>query len=79
MTKAELNRDIKRLYNKVDSLQGDVFYSFIENEGKKEFNRLYYADSSADALTKDNLLRMMSLNRRYHFVPSHTFYISSKF
>ena len=80
MTNLELNRDIKRLYNKIESLKDtdvDAFYSYIETDAKKEFNRLYHADNSAKVLTKDNLLRMMTLNRRYRFIPFHTFYINS--
>jgi len=81
MTNQELNRDIKRLYNKIESLKNsdnENFYTFIEGEGKKEFRRLYFADDTADVLTKDNLLRMMTLNRRYRLVAFHQFYINSK-
>jgi hypothetical protein len=71
MTNQELNRDIKRLYNKIESLKNsnkENFYTFMEGEVKKEFIRLYRADDTAEVLTKDNLLRMMTLNRRYRFV-----------
>jgi hypothetical protein len=81
MTNQELNRDIKRLYNKIESLKNsnnENFYTFMEGEGKKEFIRLYRADDTAEVLTKDNLLRMMTLNRRYRFVVFHQVYINSK-
>ena len=79
MTNQELNRDIKRLYNKIEFLKdNESFFAFIEGEGKKEFIRLYRADDTAEVLTKDNLLRMMTLNRRYRFVAFHHFYINSK-
>jgi len=78
MTKQELNRDIKRLYNKFDKLAGDDFYKFVETEGQKEFKRLYYADSEADYLNKTTLLMMMNLNRRYRYIQFHTFYINAE-
>lgn len=80
MTKQELNRDIKRLYNKIESLKdkdNDTFFKFIENEGKKEYTRLYYADPTTEYLTKESLVRMMTLNRQYRYINLAYFYIEA--
>lgn len=82
MTKQELNRDIKRFYNKVETLlNGDnkaLFYKYIETDGKKEFNRLYFADTTTEYLNKNSLVMMINLNLRYRFIAYHVFYINAK-
>jgi len=81
MTKQELNRDIKRLYNKIESLRSgnnDTFFKFIEGEGKNEFTRLYYADQTTEYLTKDSLVKMMILNKQHHYINPAFFYINAE-
>lgn len=84
MTKQELNRDIKRLFNKIQSLQlnyqydPNTYINFIEGEGKKEYLRLYYADRTTEYLTKNSLVTMMTLNRSHRFVQFHVFYCDAK-
>jgi hypothetical protein len=79
MTNSELNRDIKRLYSKIKSLRNnnnDAFFTFIDGDAKKEFNRLYFADNKAEVLNLQSLKIMMTLNRRYRFISLYTFYIN---
>lgn len=79
MTNSELNRDIKKLYTKIESLRNknnNDFFDYINNVGKKEFLRLYYADDKANVLNLKSLKIMMVLNRRFNFVQPHTFYIN---
>jgi hypothetical protein len=81
MTNSELNRDIKRLYKSVKTLENtnnEKFFDAIQNESKKEFTRLYFADKKAEFITKDSLLKMMVLNRRYCFIAFHNFYIQAE-
>lgn len=46
----------------------------MENEGKKEYKKLYYKDVTARELNKDCLLRMLILNHTYSFIPFAEFY-----
>jgi len=57
-------------------VNNDKFFDYIENAGKKEFLRLYYADQKCEVLTFKSLKIMMTLNRRYRFVQLHAFYIN---
>ena len=77
MTTKELNRDIKRLGNKVSkcNLKGDDFFDFIENEVKLEFKRLYWADTKCEYMNFASLRVMMILNRKHRFIAFHTFFI----
>ena len=81
MTTKELNRDIKRLYNKIESLRGrndNNLFNYLDKEGRKEYNRLHDANKEADLLTLNSLKKMVDLNRRYRFVAFHNFYPSIK-
>jgi hypothetical protein len=40
---------------------------------KKEFRRLYDADRELKYVSKDNILRMLILNRRHRVIPFHQF------
>ncbi len=71
MTKRELNRDWKRLYKKVMiALDRDYEYSNNDdfNNYKAEFNRLFNADRTFKDVNKDNILRLLTLNRKLNFV-----------
>lgn len=69
MTKHELNRDVKRLFkNHFDSTQNG-----LSEEGKREFLRLYHADSSFEYLTIDNLKRLLRFNLRHRVIQLHSF------
>lgn len=69
MTKAELNRDIKKLYKNSTSRNINL------DDFEKEYKRLYYADEMAKDLTFLSLKIMMDLNRKYHIIPPNQFYI----
>ncbi len=78
MTNQELNRDIKRLWNKVESLvtngtNNDTYFTIVEKEIKPEFIRLYNADREFKALNRQNILILLKLNLRYRIVPLHAF------
>lgn len=69
MTKQELNRDAKRLFK-------DHFNGELSEDGKKEFSRIYCADSGFDYLTADNIKRMIRFNLRHRIVALHNFGLS---
>ena len=69
MTKQELNRDIKRLFKN----HFEMTESGISEQGKKEFLRLYHADSGFEVLTADNIKRMLRFNLRHRVVQLHSF------
>ncbi len=76
MTKQELNRDIKRLSSEIYRLSfGDNtdYFSYIENEGKKEFTRLYYANKDFSGLNLQSIKIMLRLNVKHRFIPFHQF------
>lgn len=74
MTVQELNRDIKRLVFNINKKKGTPeYYNYIQTGVKKEFTRLYHADSSFTSLTKNSLLIMLRLNVRYRFIEFHQF------
>jgi hypothetical protein len=69
MTAREINQAIKRL-NKSIATGAD---SYIQNEARKEFLRLYNSDNTFYLMNKDGLKTMLKLNLRHRFVPLHTF------
>lgn len=77
MTKNELNRDIKRLYAKISRLSNgnnnDAYYHYLQNQGQKEFERLYWASDDFSLLTKQSILILLVLNRRHRFMAFHNF------
>jgi len=82
MTKAELNRDIKRLF-KIYTIHcatddANTFFSWVERYGKKEFMRLYDADKELTLLNKNSILMLMKMNRHLTIIPLHLFFINAK-
>lgn len=82
MTKAELNRDIKRLRNRVKVLKVDVesnritqaeYFKTIEEEIKPEFRRLYYADDTFEYMNRESILSMLRMNLSHRFIATHIF------
>lgn len=75
MTTQELNRDVKRLTKKVNSIKvhGDEYYTIIEKEIKPEINRIYFADRTLKSLNADNLRALLRMNLKYRAMPLHTF------
>ena len=83
MTKQELNRDIKRLYKAfLKRKSGDTSnwtakdwqnYEQQEDELKKEFSRLYYADKEMKYITLENLKIMIVLNNSLRVIALHSF------
>jgi len=86
MTNAELNRDIKRLWNKQNkSLNTNNWtredwkkYEEEAEEIQKEFKRLYFADSEATAMTYQSFKMMYRMNQKHRFIPLHTLFINIK-
>lgn len=79
MTKQELNRDIKRLYNNIEKAKNTpLFFEYIEKQAKKEFTRLLYASDDFSALSKKSVLILYRLNLRHRFIPLHTFGLNIK-
>ena len=82
MTKRELNKLVKALYNEHYRLtfeQNDIYFDWIEKTAQAEFLRLYNADNTLESLTKESLLMMLSLNRKMRVIPFHSFGIQSKY
>lgn len=76
MTTKELNRDIKRLWNELYSKSfedTDEFLKYRDTDAKKEFIRLYHVCSDFEGVSRDNILRMLSMNVRYRFIALHQF------
>lgn len=77
MTKQELNRDIKRLFNKYAAKRGgeatNEYFKWVDDEIKPELKRLYYADTSLKSLTADNLRRLLRLNLSLRVIEFHNF------
>jgi hypothetical protein len=81
MTKQELNRDVKRLFKKEQSLNAthmtcEDFYTIIDNEIKPEFLRLYRADKNCEYFNLQSLKMLISLNQRYSIIPQHQFFLT---
>lgn len=68
MTKAEYNRDVKRLRNYIKANRnGEETYI------ASEFRRLYGADKTFEYANKDSVLTLLRINLRYRLVPLHMF------
>lgn len=79
MTKQELNRDIKRLYNNIEKAKNTPsFFEYIDNNAKKEYTRLLNASDDFSALSKKSVLILYRLNLSYRFIPLHTFGLNAK-
>ena len=82
MTIQELNKAVKKLYSTHYTMSfksNDEYYEYIEKEFKPEFKRLYFADDTLQALTKDNILKLLVLNRKHRVIDFHRFGINIKF
>lgn len=82
MTKRELNRDVKKLYDEYyhNSFKApNEYFEWIETEGKPELIRLYNADTSLSSLTADNLRKLLRLNLRLRAIALHLFGIDIEF
>jgi len=77
MTTKETNRDIKRLWNKrLSMLNTDEYFKYIDGEYKKEFLRLYRADSKAEYINYNSFRAMHRMNQCHRFINSAFFYIN---
>lgn len=79
MTSKELNRDIKRLGAELYRMSFEdskVYWAYIENAAKKEFMRLFYADTAFEFMNLNSVKLMLRLNIKHRFVPLHTFGLS---
>lgn len=76
MTKAELNRDIKRLGAEIYRMSfedQDKYFKYLEETAKPEFLRLYRADSSFEYMNLNSIKLMLRLNVKFNIVPKHQF------
>lgn len=76
MTQKELNRDIKRLNSELYRMSFedlDKYFEYVNGEGKKEFERLYHADSKMEYMSKQSVLIMFRLNLKHRFIAFHSF------
>ena len=80
MTKQELNRDIKRLFNKAQNAlsnqTNDEYHKLTsgrDSEVGKEFKRLLYADKEFKYMNKQSVCMMLRMNVRYVYEPLHLF------
>lgn len=77
MTKQELNREVKKLfreYYKLRAKNENTPEHWTETERMtKRLNDLYRADTSLNSLSRENVLRMLSLNVSLRAVPFHQF------
>ena len=71
MTTKELNRDIKRLWKEREKQDGTAaeYWDWIESDFKKEFLRLYNADSQCEYMNLKSFKIMYRLNQCHRMVP----------
>ena len=74
MTNQELNRDVKRLWKKVQKT--DVLCEWKMLEIKTEFLRLYNADREFEVFNRTSILIILVMNRKYNFRPHHSLGLS---
>lgn len=75
MTKAELNRQIKKLSNdwkKLQSSPADNYFSQKDELGK-ELKRLYHVDPNMEYMNASSLRIMIRLNLSFRVIPFHHF------
>lgn len=77
MTTAELNRDIKKLYNNQVKAFADLgieeFTEYKKNVLKPEWLRLYGADREMKYMTAKSIKIMIVLNRKWRIIHAHEF------
>jgi len=74
MTATELNRDVKRLLKNIKAAEvWPANQDYIQNGARKEFLRLYWADTKFEYMNRQSILIMLRLNLKYHFEPTHMF------
>lgn len=64
MTKAELNRAVKKFAKDIEAGKIEPY----SEAAKAEFNRLHNADNSFKSFNADSLRILIVINNRYHFV-----------
>lgn len=69
MTKRELNRDIKRLYKRINKDTSKAFSDGEIKAVKAEFNRLFHASVSLRYCSDKAKLAMISMGSKGRFVP----------
>lgn len=77
MTTKELNRDVKRLHQSImkasQQMTTEEYFDFISRDAKREYLRLYHADSTFTYMNRSSILIMFVLNRVNRFIPFHQF------
>ena len=67
--KHKLNYRVRKFYNKLNN------HNVPSEEDRSEFVFLMRADKELKLLSKDNIKRMLILQRKYKIVPYHRFYL----
>ena len=76
MTPKELNRDIKRLNSELYRMSFEdnaAYFKYVDQDARKEFTRLYYADDKMQYLNAQSIKIMFRLNLKHRFFALHTF------
>lgn len=77
MTKNDLNRDIKRLFNQYKANSGgeatSEYFKWIDTVVKPELKRLYHADTTLNSLNATSLKMLIRLNLLLRVIPFHQF------
>tara|TARA_R110000772_G_scaffold46279_2_gene105684 strand:+ start:551 stop:811 length:261 start_codon:yes stop_codon:yes gene_type:complete len=76
MTKAELNRDIKRLGAEIYRMSfedSDKYFEYKDTTARKEFERLFWADKEFEYMNLNSIKLMLRLNVAHRFIPFHQF------
>ena len=67
--KYKINYRVRRFYTKLNK------HNVPSEEDRNEFVFLMRADRELKLLSKDNIKRMLILQRKYNIVPYHRFYL----
>jgi hypothetical protein len=69
MTKAELNRSIKKFGQQIKEQSLDPY----STKAFEEFHRLHGADNTMQCWSSESWCIMVVCNRRYHYIPTKDF------
>lgn len=79
MTKNQLNSDVKKLAKNIAKARAnfeadqDKYFKYIDQDARKEYLRLFDADSTFEYMGKLSILIMLRLNLRHRFIELHRF------
>lgn len=77
MTNRELNRDIKRLFKRINkahyTMDIESYYGFIETVARPEYKRLFYADRTMSSWNAQSHIYMLDINVTHRFIALHNY------